>query len=222
MNRHRRIAVVGLVLGPLTFAVSDLVRRLVEPGGAAGPAQTVAAVHQHPSLWLLAGSLSLVSPILFLPGVVAAVGLVRGRGSMLTTAGGYLFGAGLVAAMGHMVGFFGLFGLYDQAGSPDSAIRALDAASERYPSLVGLIVLFVAGLVLGQLLLMVGLRRAGVVPTWAVVACLVEVVAGTTGGVPAGLVGLLAWVAAFVPVARAVRRAGADAAPVVVGDALAA
>jgi hypothetical protein len=220
MNLHRRVAVVGLVLGPLTFAVSDLLRRLVEPGGAAGPTQTAAAVHQHSSLWLLAGTLSLVSPLLFLPGVVAAVGMVRRRGRVITTVGGYLFGAGLIAAMGHMVGFFGLFGLYDRAGVPSSAVRALDAASERYPSLVGLIVLFVAGLVVGQLLLMVGLRRAGVVPTWAVVACVVDIVAGTTGGLTAGLVGLLSWVVAFVPVARAVHRA--DAAPVVVGDAVAA
>ncbi|TWP33881.1 hypothetical protein FGL98_19400 [Leekyejoonella antrihumi] len=85
------------------------------------------------------------------------------------------------------------------------ALAALDHASEGYPMLVLLIVLFIVGLTLGSVLLLIGLRRARRVPIWAV-AAVVFVVCGSTGGVVAGGLGILAALAAFVPVALVVGR----------------
>jgi hypothetical protein len=56
---------------------------------------------------------------------------------------------------------------------------------------------------LGTLVLFVGLRRARRVPIWAVLAALVFVVCGSSSGAAAGVLGVLAALAAFVPAARA-------------------
>jgi hypothetical protein len=219
MNYHRRLAVVSLVLGPFVWAVADLLRRLVDHSNGSDATLILHAIADHPGLWHLAASLSLLGAVLTVPGLVAAIGLVRGRGAVLTGVGGYLFGLGLLASLSHMVESYGFYGIVERSGLPTSTALTLDDTS--YPVLSIVTVLFIAGLVLGQLLLLVGLRRARLVPIWAVVACVVDVVAGSTGGVAAGIVGVLAWVATFAPVALAVHRDGVrwgnavDALPVV-------
>jgi hypothetical protein len=57
-------------------------------------------------------------------------------------------------------------------------------------------------MMLGSIVLFVGLRRARRVPVWSVVAAVVFVAAGSTNGVAAGVLGIVAALAAFVPAAR--------------------
>jgi hypothetical protein len=198
-----RIAAFGLVAGALCFTLGDTLRRVVDSSTSGSAVDLAASVHDRPGTWLAAGVLSALAPLFFLPGVHALVATTRGRGSRVVGIGGALVSIGLVASVGHAVAFYAPPALYGRADTSASAIKALDKASEGYPLLVALIVAFIVGMTIGVLVLLVGLRRAGRVPVWSVVAGLVFAVAGSSGGVTMGLVGALAGLAAFVPAARA-------------------
>jgi hypothetical protein len=120
----------------------------------------------------------------------------------VTAVGAALVAVGAIASVGHAVGFYAPYALYDDADSPPSTIEALDSASESYPLLVVLIVAFIVGMMLGSIVLLIGLRRARRVPIWSVVAAVVFVGCGSAGGVAAGALGIVAGLAAFVPAAR--------------------
>jgi hypothetical protein len=197
-----RIAALGLVVGALCFTLGDTLRRVVDSSTGTTAVELAASVHDRPGTWLAAGLLSAVAPLFFLPGIHALVATTHGRGSRVVGVGGALMSLGLVAAVGHAVAFYAPPALYGRAGTSPSAIRALDKASEGYPLLVVAIIVFIAGMTLGVLVLLVGLRRAGRVPVWSVVAGLVFAVAGSSGGVAMGLLGVVAAVAAFGPAAR--------------------
>lgn len=204
---------VALVGGAVAFGVADLARRVVLPGnGTVGIADQVGRVAGHGGLWLLAGLLMVVGSMVMLPGVARVASSVDGPGARLTRIGGLVLGAGLVASVGHAVAFYGMAGIYPRSGVATSALQAVEDESNRYPLFILLIVLFAAGLFLGPILLAVGLRRAGRVPVWVPVAAVVFAVTGMVGGVPAGVVGLLAAVATFVPMAGLGGRPGGQAA----------
>lgn len=111
---------------------------------------------------------------------------------------------GAMASVGHAAAFYSPYALFAKAHTPTTELTALDKASESYPLLVALIVLFIVGMMLGTIVLFVGLRRARRVPIWAVVAAVVFVACGSTGGVVPGVLGIVAALAAFVPAARSI------------------
>lgn len=197
-----RIAALGLVIGPLCFTLGDTLRRVVDSSTSSSAVELAAKVADRPGVWLAAGLLSALAPLFFLPGVLALVATSRGRGSRVVGVGGALTSLGLIASVGHAVAFYAPAALYGRAGTDAAAIKAFDKASEGYPLLVVLIIAFIAGMTIGVIALLVGLRRAGRVPVWAVVAGVVFAVAGSSGGVAMGLLGILAALAAFVPAAR--------------------
>ncbi len=201
-STHTRIAAAGLVLGPLFLTLGDLLRRLVEPSGTPSAVAITEAVGDHPGAWLAAGLLAVAAAFCFMPGVAGLVASAHGRGARSTTTGAVLVGVGALASVGHLVAFYSPYALFDTAGTPGPELEALDRASERYPLLITLIALFVVGLMLGSIVLLVGLRRARRVPVWAVVAAVVFVACGTTNGIPAGVLGVVAALATFIPVAR--------------------
>lgn len=199
---HIRIAAAGLVLGPLLLTVGDLLRRVVVPDGASSPAAITAAVRDHGTAWAIAGFLFTLAGFCLVPGAIALVLSAHGRGSRLTTIGGSMVAVGAVATAGHAVAFYSPYALYDRANVTAPVLTDLEHASEGYPLLVVLIVLFIVGMVLGPVVLFLGLRRAGRIPVWAVVAAVVFVVTAGTASVGAGVLGVLAATAAFVPAAR--------------------
>lgn len=209
---HARIAAACLVLGPLLFTLGDLLRRLVEPSGAPSATAITDAVGRHGGAWLTAGLFSVAAALCLVPAMAITIAEVRGRGSRTTTVGALLVGTGAMASVGHAVAFYSPYALFGKADTDGSAVRALDQASESYPLLIVLIVLFIIGMMLGPLVLLVGLRRARRVPIWSVAAGVVFVACGSTTGVGAGLLGVAAAVVAFVPAARSLT-ARASGAP---------
>lgn len=201
-STRTRIAAAGLVLGPLLFTVGDLLRRLLEPSGGPSATAITHAVGQHGDAWLLAGLLSVAAAFCFVAGVLGLIPGAHGRGARTTTIGAVLVAVGAMASVGHAVAFYSPYALYDKAHTTGPQLEALDNASENYPLLIALIVLFIAGMMLGSIVLFVGLRRARRVPVWSVVAAAVFVAAGSTNGVAAGVLGIVAALAAFVPAAR--------------------
>lgn len=204
---HLRLAATGLVLGPLLFTLADLLRRVVVPSGTPTPVAITAAVGEHSAAWLAAGLLSLASAICFVPGVVGLLLTTRGRGARLTTVGASLVGLGALASLGHTVAFYAPYALFAEAKTPAPQLTAIDAASESYPLLAVLILLFIVGMMLGPIVLLAGLLRARRVPVWALVAAVVFVASGSTGSPIAGILGLVAAMAAFVPAARSLLKA---------------
>jgi hypothetical protein len=197
-NTHTRTALaLGLVAGPVVFAVGDTLRRVVDSDAGSSATQITAAVHAHPGLWLAAALLEVIAPLLVLPGLAALAATAPGRGRRTTIVGASMLTVGQVAGVGHAVAFFAPYALYAKAGTSPSQVRALDRASESWPALVALIVLFMAGLIVGTLVLFVGLRLARRVPIWAVVAALLFVVLGGSAGVVEGVLGVGAAAAAF-------------------------
>ena len=211
MTRHTflRISALGLVTGPVLFTLGDAVRRLVEPTGSPSAAAITRAVGDHPVAWMTAGLLSLVAAPLLVAGVAGVMLEAQGRGGRTTLIGAWMVAVGAFASIGHAVAFYAPYALYDRAGTGASAATRLDDASEGYPLLVALIAVFVVGMMLGSIVLFVGLRRARRVPVWSTVAAVVFVAAGSSGGVAAGVVGVVAAVAAFGPAARSLTRTAA-------------
>ncbi|MGN6331919.1 MAG: hypothetical protein ACTHOD_09750 [Motilibacteraceae bacterium] len=200
--QHPRLAAGCLIAGALLFTVGDLLRRLVVPGGTPSATDVTAAVAAHAGAWLAAGLLSVAAAFCLFPGLTALVAAARGRGARATIAGGLMMAAGALASVGHAVAFYSPYALFGRAGASAADITAIDGASEAYPMLVVLIVLFMVGMVIGPIVLFVGLRRARRVPVWAVVAAVVFVASGSASSVLAGVVGVVAALAAFLPAAR--------------------
>ncbi len=100
-----RIAAAGLVIGPLLFSIGDPFRRIVEPSGTFSDKQLSDAVAHRPSLWAAAALLNVLASIFFLPGVLALFATARGRGIGMTATGAAMLGIGLVASVGHTVGY---------------------------------------------------------------------------------------------------------------------
>lgn len=197
-----RTAALLLVLGPLAFTLGDLLRRLVVPSGTPSAVDITRGVDQHSGTWLTAGLLAIAAAICLVPGVLALIPVAPARGSRTTTIGAIMVFVGAMASVGHAVAFYSPYALFAKANTRNTELAGLDKASESYPLLVVLIVLFVLGMMLGTIVLFVGLRRAGHVPIWSVVAAVVFVACGSTSGIVPGIVGIAAAMAAFVPVAR--------------------
>lgn len=192
---------LSLLAGAICFAAGDLLRRTVD-GSTSTPSELMRAVAGHQGVWLLAGSLSILASALMVPGTVWLLATARGRGQRVTRIGAGLLFLGQLAAVGHGVAFYGLPTLGVDAGTSASAYDALDRASEHSPLLIGLIVVFILGNVIGTLVLFVGLRRAHRVPVWSLVACVVFVATANAAGVAAGALGLLMIVAMYAPLCR--------------------
>ena len=197
-----RFSAAGLLVGALLLSLGDLLRRTVDSSTGSSPTAIAASVHDHPGVWLTAGVLSALAPVLFIPGICALVATTRGRGSRVVAVGGALAVLGLVASAGHAVAYYAPFALYDRSDTDAATIKALDDASESYPMLVALIIAFIVGITIGLITLLVGLRRARRVPVWAPIAAVVFAVAGSSGGVAMGMLGIAAALAAFLPAAR--------------------
>ena len=210
-STRTRIAAASLVLGPLLFTVGDVLRRLVEPSGSnLSGTDIVTAIGQHGPTWLAAGLLALAAAFFFVVGVTGLIATASGRGARLTTVGAVMVGVGAIASVGHAMGYYFFYAALSTAHTPGPEIDALDGAVS-YPMIVVVILLFIVGLVLGPIVLFLGLRRARRVPIWAVVAAVAFAILGNTSGVGAGILGIVAAMAAFVPAARSLTRAPTEA-----------
>lgn len=119
----------------------------------------------HHTQGVLGGLMVAVGAFLLLPGLVAALSLVRGRGAALATAGAVLAGCGAAAlGAGDVMITLVLGALVPD--HDDLAHQLFDIANGDDAPLLGLPFTFAPLLVLGLVLLGTGLLRARVVPAW--------------------------------------------------------
>jgi hypothetical protein len=149
-------------------------------------------------LFALVAVISVFGPLIWLFGIPAVVHLARAHGWVLTFSGGLVTAIGLAAGVGHLALFFGA------PHAHDSAIGNV------------LLLVFLVAFAVGPIVLTIGLRRAKIVAVWVPVAAIVMAVANFVGGVPAGIVQLIALIATFAPIIVAVARPARSAVPVLV------
>ena len=189
--------ITGMVLGVVSFILSTIIQWFTEPSDPS--ATPIDMAQGNPTLWLVVGLLGILGPLVWVAGIVSITLLVRSKGWTLTTIGGYLTAAGLIAGVGHLAQFFGL--MTDAAGAKLDAPSDIALLRADESSLLATVLLFafLIGYSLGPVLLTIGLRRAKLVPVWVPVAAIILVVTNFLGGIPAGIVQLIALVATFDP-----------------------
>lgn len=192
-----------------------LVALLIHPGQAQGLLDTIAA---HPERTQAASLLIIASSVLFVPAVLGALHLVRGRGGVLGHLGVALVVTGVI---GHAV--FAGFQIV-LAGALASGVDRgqLSAMTEGAPNVGFLVVMamFMLGFFPGVVLLAVALWRGRSVPPWAPLFLLAFVVSDFVpfGGAWAEAVGPVLGIVGFgmvgVSLLRTTDRETAVPAPV--------
>ncbi|MEO6825784.1 MAG: hypothetical protein ABI255_05220 [Microbacteriaceae bacterium] len=200
----RIIAATGLIVGPASLIVTTVIQWAIQPSDPAATIVQVAA--QNPAAWLTVSLLAVIGPLVWVAGLPAVAALARERGWLLTLIGGYLTGIGLIAAVGHLAVFFGLVDALATSGVGADAVRMVSGAGDADPVANLLLFVFLGAFSVGVIVLTVGLRRAGVVAVWVPVAAIIMSVANFAGGLPAGIVQLLALLVTFVPIILVVLR----------------
>jgi hypothetical protein len=191
----RWIGATGIALGLASFVATTILQWVLQADSPT-PGDAVAS---HPVVWTAASLLAVLGPLVWSAGVAAVTLQVRERGWVLTTIGGILTGLGLVAGVGHLALYFGLFSDLAAGGADSATVRAVSAADDSSAVSTVLLVLFLVGFSLGPIVQTAGLRRARLLPVWVPVAALVAAVANFVGGPVAGIVQLIALLATFVP-----------------------
>lgn len=204
----RSIAVTALVLGPVSLIGVTLAQWMLQrTNQGAGPLDLASG---HPSQWSVIAAASVLGPVVWLAGLPAVSALPTDRGRRLTLVGALLTGAGLAAGIGHLALVFGTFSTLAAAGlSPQEAAQVAQAADVDWLG-NALLVTFLVGYAVGPLLLALGLRKARLVPVWAPLAAVLTAAATLFGGPLAGIVQVLALIALWGAVVRAVIRVHPD------------
>ena len=200
----KAIALIALVVGPLTLITTTIVQWLLQPTGSAPTVVDVAM--QFPTAWLTIGLLSVLGPLVWLAGLPAVSALAPARGRLVTMMGALVTGAGLAAAIGHLALFFGLNASIAAAALPADARHAMESAGDGETLGTVLLVLFLVCYSLGPIILTIGLRIAHRVGVWVPIAAVLTAGANLFGGPIAGVVQLVSlaalWGAVVVVVAR--------------------
>jgi hypothetical protein len=206
----RTVALIGLGAGPLSLIVANIAQWMLQP---TGPDPTPTAVaQQFPAAWLAVGVLSVLGPIIWLPGLGAVEALAVGRGALTTRIGVLVTGVGLAAGIGHLAAFFGGYGTIAAAGVDAHTASVLGVAADGEPLGNILLIVFLVGYSLGPIIMTVGLRIGRRLAVWVPIAAVVTAGANLFGGPIAGIVQLVAlaaaWGAVLVAVARAPHTTG--------------
>lgn len=210
----RNVACASLLTGTATLVAGNLLALVNQPGDGSFAA-TLAMVSGGPGLWLVAATLAIAGPILWIPGLLAAGALPGSKtaagtrtprpGRVLAALGSLLLAVGMAVGVGHFALFFGVLGSAADSGLPADTAERMVTAEDGYALGSVLLWTFLAGLTFGTLLLALGLRMAKAVPVWVPVAALAFIVTNFLGGTVPTLVGAAALVATFVPMALALR-----------------
>jgi hypothetical protein len=167
VNR-RAVAAACLIASP----VLHLISYFLWPAGSEGSAATqLAGAAAHPGAMTLAALVETLGWVLLLPGLVMLWNEIRGRGSALVGTGVWL---GVVGVLGFAVAGALNVVTVDLAGAPGGA--AIYDTIRHDGRLVSAVVLPIMIGLVGLVVLLAGLTRAGVAGWWLPVAGAVAVV----------------------------------------------
>lgn len=172
----RTLAGLGLFLGPLCFFLGTL----LDPAWEDDAGAYLESVGAESGRYLAAGALWTVGSLLFIPGVLGAMKLMRGRGITLGQIGAGLMSIGLILFSAN-VAFYGIDVEMARASDRAAAARIFEGIQES--SVLGpfYMATFLGGIVLGSILLAIALFRRRVVPVWSPLLIVASTVLGFFG-----------------------------------------
>ena len=177
MRPTRVLAGLSVLLLPIVFGIAEVFRSRAEPttdGGSAAEAATqLASIEANLDHYVTAGWLSLGATLLVVPAFLTLHRLAAG-GAPRWAAAGLTLGIGW--ALGFMAHLGGSFGTYPILATHENRAAAAEIFGTDLGYWLALDVPWLLGLILGPLVMAVALRRARVIPRWALGAVAVATV----------------------------------------------
>lgn len=185
-NFRRTVAGLCLIVAPLVLGIGEVIRLAIQGSSAGGSEEHLATVAANLGLWQTMTIINMISVILFVPAVLGILHLLRRRGAVLGHVGGALALVGLLGAAGHNVFANVLDGAMASLEGARPQMIQLAQQIEGTSSFLFVLLMFIVGFVLGNILLAIGIYRARVAPRWAAalfgLAMLVSANAGSSLG----------------------------------------
>jgi len=170
------LAAVGLFMGPLLFFLGTL----VDPAWGDDQAAYLEAVAGAPGRYLFAGALWTIGCLLFIPGALGVMKLMRGKGITLGQVGAGLMALGLILFSSNLA-FYGADVVMAQFADRPAAVALSEALQDDAVVNGFFMATFLGGIVLGSILLAVALFRRRIVPVWSPVLLVASTVLGFVG-----------------------------------------
>ena len=177
-NFGRTLAALSLFITPLLL----LAGALVGPDLGDDAAEEIAKIADDKELYVISGYLFLIAPLLFVPGMIGVIHLMRRRGVTLGQLGAAMIMIGALIT----IAFFG-WGLVEYVAStedgldPGQMAKLFDEAEDSALGFPVFIFGFVIGIGIGSILLAIALWRSGVVPVWSPIALVLSTLVNFAG-----------------------------------------
>jgi len=210
----RVAAAASIILMPATVGVGDQLRMRADTVEASGTGldratAELAAVHAHAGTYAVASWVFYAAALLTIPMTIALWRLAVARSRRWAWAGATLGALAAVGQFAHLMGEFAMTQVFAGSADPVAAAR-ISLEWDQNALSNALIVPYLVGVLLAPAVQAVALRRARVVPLWAMIAVLAGSAVMVVGG--SSPAGSAAWtvllVAGFVPAAATAVRGG--------------
>jgi len=210
----RVAAAASIILMPTAVGVGDQLRMRADTVEASGTGldratAELAAVHAHAGTYAVASWVFYAAALLTIPMTIALWRLAVARSRRWALAGAALGALAAVGQFAHLMGEFAMTQVFAGSADPVAAAR-ISLEWDQNALSNALIVPYLVGVLLAPAVQAVALRRARVVPLWAMIAVLAGSAVMVVGG--SSPAGSAAWtvllVAGFVPAAATAVRGG--------------
>lgn len=160
---------LAMLLAPWGFVIANACYAWATQDGGSDETgrEALALGAAHPSLMRVATIAAMLGCLLLIPATIGAMAFTRPGANRLGLLAGSLMIGGYVAYFGIVMRDFVVQAMVERGGPTDDYAAVFDASSE---AAIPWLLLFVAGNLLGTLLLGVALLRARTVSLWAAVA----------------------------------------------------
>jgi hypothetical protein len=175
-NFSRTLAAIGLLLGPLLLALSSI----LDPAWDDDAATYLAEVADNKGAYIAAGAIGTIGTLLFIPGMLGVMRLMRRRGVTLGQVAAGLLTFGLIG-LTPLLAFNGLDVVLAEASNRDAAVAIYEDIEDSAAVTIYWVSFFMVGIVLGSILLAVALFRRRIVPIWSPILLIVAIVVGFFG-----------------------------------------
>ncbi len=177
-NFTRTLAAISLLVTPILL----LLGAIIGPDLGDNTTEELANIADNEAAYVISGLLFLIGPLVFVPGMLGVIRLMRRRGVTLGQVGAALimFGALLIIA------FYG-WGAVEYVAATEEGLNRpemaalFDAAEDSALGIPIWVGGFILGLALGSILLAIALWRNQVVPVWSPIALVASTVLGFFG-----------------------------------------
>lgn len=175
-NFSRTLAALGLSLGPFLFFVGTV----IDPAWADDTGDYLQAIADAPGTYTAAGVLWTIGALLFIPGMLGVMKLMRGKGVTLGQVGAGLIATGLILFASAMA-FYGVDVVLADFADREAAVQIADGFEDSAAVGTMYMISFLAGVVLGSVLLAIALLRRHIVPIWSPALLVASTVLGFVG-----------------------------------------